>query len=438
MPSASAARRCIGAWRNMGWRNASLRSKILVYLIALHLILGATAVVVLLHQPLLLFAIELIFFISIIVSYRLVRALFVPLDLISTGAELISERDFSSRFVPVGQPEMDTLIDVYNQMIDRLHEERLAAEEQQQLLQKIVDASPSGIVICDYDGRVQQMNPAARRLVRDDVLRDMQSIGNGESRLLPLDGTRRIRIQRAEFRDRGFSKSFFIVEELTEELRVSEKTAYEKLIRMVSHEVNNSVGAVRSLLESMRHYGRDVRDDDREDYDNAITIASSRMDALNRFVGDFADVVRIPPPHRRRFAPAEVVQQIAALLAPELRENNIRVAQDLDGTATIDADRSQFEQVVLNIVRNAEEAIGSDGEIAIRLRSGCLSVADTGHGIADSARGELFTPFFSTKRNGRGLGLVLIQEILANHGFGFSLENRATGGAEFRITWSQE
>ena len=413
----------------------TLRTKVAIYLVALHVILGVVAVVVLINQPMLLFAVELVFVISIAVSYRLVRALFVPLDLISTGAELIGERDFSSRFVPVGQPEMDTLIGVYNQMIDRLHEERLVSEEQQQLLQKIVEASPSGIVIFDFDGKVQQMNPTAKRLVRDDVLRDMQSIGNGESRLLPLDGTRRIRIQRAEFRDRGFAKSFFIVEELTEELRVSEKTAYEKLIRMVSHEVNNSVGAVRSLLESMRHYGRDVRDDDRDDFDNAITIASSRMDALNRFVGDFADVVRIPPPHRRRFAPAEVVQQIGTLIAPELRDKNIRLTQDLDRDATIDADRSQFEQVVLNVFRNAEEAIGSDGEIAVVLRPGCLSITDTGHGIPESVRADLFTPFFSTKRNGRGLGLVLIQEILANHGFGFALSNRDAGGAEFRITW---
>ena len=415
----------------------TLRTKIVVYLVALHAILAAAAVVVLMRQRLLLFGVELLFVASIIVSYRLVRALFVPLDLISTGTELMSERDFSSRFVPVGQPEMDALIAVYNQMVDKLHDERLATEEQQQLLQKIVDASPSGIVICDFDGRVQQMNPAARKLMRDDVLAGMQTMANGESRMFSIDGSRRVKIQRAEFRDRGFSKSFFIAEELTEELRLSEKTAYEKLIRMVSHEVNNSVGAVRSLLESLRKYGRDVRDEDREDFDSAVTIASSRMDALNRFVGDFAEVVRIPQPHRRAFAPADVIRQIATLLTPELREHNIRLAHDLDDRATIDADRSQFEQVVLNILRNAEEAIGRDGEIGVTLRRGCLSVRDTGHGIPESVRTELFTPFFSTKRNGRGLGLVLVQEILTNHGFDFALENRAGGGAEFRITWPQ-
>ena len=90
------------------------------------------------------------------------RALFVPLDLIRTGAELINERDFSSRFVPVGEPEMDTLIGVYNRMLDTLREERLAAEEQHQLLQKIVAASPAAIVICDFDGNVEQVNPGGR------------------------------------------------------------------------------------------------------------------------------------------------------------------------------------------------------------------------------------------------------------------------------------
>ncbi|HEY2829867.1 MAG TPA: methyl-accepting chemotaxis protein, partial [Thermoanaerobaculia bacterium] len=115
----------------------SLRSKIVLYFVILHLILAAAAVFVLMENRLMLFAVEAIFIVSIIVSYRLVRALFVPLDLIATGAELIAERDFTSRFVAVGQPEMDSLISVYNEMIDRLRDERLAAEERHQLLGRI-------------------------------------------------------------------------------------------------------------------------------------------------------------------------------------------------------------------------------------------------------------------------------------------------------------
>ena len=131
----------------------TLRGKILIYVIALHAVLAGAAFAFLLQQPETLYVVEGLFVISVLISMRLVRVLFVPLDLIQTGAELMAERDFTSRLAPVGQAEMDLLIDVYNRMIDRLREERLSAEERHQLLQKIVAASPAGIVICDFDGR---------------------------------------------------------------------------------------------------------------------------------------------------------------------------------------------------------------------------------------------------------------------------------------------
>jgi signal transduction histidine kinase len=158
------------------------------------------------------------------------------------------------------------------------------------LLLTNVDASPAGIVICDFDGRVQQMNPAARRTLGDAPLPE---IAPGESRLVPHHGSRRVRVSRGEFRDRGFVKTFYLLEEMTEELRLSEKGAYEKLIRMMSHEVNNSVGAVRSLLESLLRYAPQVGEADRGDFTNALQVASARIDALNRFMAAFADVVRI-------------------------------------------------------------------------------------------------------------------------------------------------
>src|SRR5436190_5875462 len=171
----------------------TLHTKIILWFVALHIVFAAAAVFVLLENRLLLFAVEVCFAASALISYRLVTALFVPLDLIRTGAELIGERDFTSRFVPVGQPEMDRLIDVYNEMIDRLREERLAAEERHQLLQHLVQASPSGIVIFGFDGDVQQVNPAAERLLHDErVAAALPSIAPGESRLLALGGARRL------------------------------------------------------------------------------------------------------------------------------------------------------------------------------------------------------------------------------------------------------
>lgn len=407
-----------------------LRTKIILYIAALHVVLAGAASFVLVEQPLLLFAVEVLFVISVLVSMKLVRALFVPLELIQTGAELIAERDFTSRFVPVGQPEMDTLIHVYNRMIDRLREERLAAEEQQQLLEKIVEASPAAIVICDFDGNVESMNPAAKRMLGSDPL---PTLAPGESKLISYLGARRLKASRAEFRDRGFAKSFYILEEMTEELRVTEKAAYEKLIRMMSHEVNNSVGAVRSLLESSLAYAPQVGEADRADFTSALTIASARIDALNRFMSAFADVVRIPPPHRTPARVDELLSRVAALLRPELEQRGIRMSLALEDRAAYSVDVSQIEQVVLNILRNAIEAVGRDGAIEIAFRDGTITIADTGPGIAESNRSELFTPFFTTKRDGRGLGLTIVHEILANHGFAFSLANREGGGAEFSV-----
>ncbi len=409
-----------------------LRAKINLYLIALHAVLAGVSTFILIERPTLLFAVEAAFLLSVLVSMRLVKALFVPIDLIETGAELIAERDFTSRFVSVGQPEMDVLIDVYNRMIDRLREERLASEEQGQLLEKIVDASPAAIVICDFDGKVQRKNPAAERLLGDEPL---PSLAPGESRLIAYHGARRLKVSRAEFRDRGFAKSFYVIEEMTEELRLSEKAAYEKLIRMMSHEVNNSVGAVRSLLESSLRYAPQVGDADREDFTSALTIASARIDALNRFMSAFADVVRIPPPHRTPARIDQLVERVAALLRPECEQRGIRVTLELTDHAMYEIDVHQIEQVVLNIFRNAIEAVGREGTIHATFEDGTLTIADSGPGIAESTRSELFTPFFTTKRDGRGLGLTIVQEILANHGLAFSLANGEGGGAEFRIVF---
>jgi two-component system nitrogen regulation sensor histidine kinase NtrY len=415
----------------------TLRTKLLLWFIVLHLVFAGLAVVVLIENQNWLFAVEVSFVISIVISYRMVNALFVPMELIRTGAELINERDFTSRFVPVGQPEMDRLIEIYNAMIDRLRDERLAAEEQQQLLQKIVEASPSGIVICDFDGAIQQSNPAAQRLLSEPAVSEaLPLLAPGESKLVTLAGARKLKIWNAEFRDRGFAKTFYLLEEMTEELRLTEKTAYEKLIRMMSHEVNNSVGAVRSLLESVLRYAEQIGPDDRGDFTNALTIAAARIESLNRFMSGFADVIRLPAPHPRDVSLAAVIDDIATLLRPELEQRRIGLRLEVARDETIRVDQSQFEQVIINVIRNAMESIGEDGEIAVSFCDRELVVADTGRGIDPAARDELFTPFFTTKREGRGLGLTIVSEILNNHRLPFSLQNREGGGAEFRVTFT--
>ncbi|HTG32545.1 MAG TPA: ATP-binding protein [Thermoanaerobaculia bacterium] len=426
----------------------SLRAKIIVYLVLIHAVLAAISFFVLHENRVWLLAVEGLFVLSIVFGVLLVRTFFVPLDLIRTGAELIGERDFTSQFREVGQPEMDSLIRIYNQMIERLREERLRQQEQHYFLEKVLAASPAGILTLDFDRRVSSLNPAAEKLL-EVAAADIEgkevglagplgaalaAIPEGSPEVLAFQGGRRLKVTRTEFFDRGFPRSFLLLEELTEELRASEKAAYGKLIRMMSHEINNSVGAVGSLLDSFRGYAGDLGAEDREDYLQAITVAITRLENLRAFMNGFAEVVRLPPPDRRATDVKQLVDEILILLRPELDRR--RIAAVWDGAETIhpvELDRNQIEQVVVNVLKNAMESIGEDGRIALRLDRGSLAIRDSGPGIPEEVRSLLFTPFFSTKRNGRGLGLTLVQEILSAHGFDFSLDAGEGGGAEFRV-----
>ncbi len=143
----------------------TLRHKVLLYLLALHLLFAALAVALLWDHRWYLLIAEPAFLVSLIVGIRLVRAIFDPLDLIGAGTQSLSEGDFNSRLLAGGQPEMDNLVGVYNQMIDRLRDERLRLVEQQSFLADLMIASPTGIIVFDFDRRSATLNPAAERIL---------------------------------------------------------------------------------------------------------------------------------------------------------------------------------------------------------------------------------------------------------------------------------
>jgi signal transduction histidine kinase len=432
----------------------SLRAKILVYLVVVHVALGCIAVWALLDRPVLLLIFEVAFVTSTIVGYRLLQSFFVPLQLIRTGAELMREQDFTTHFREVGQSEMDQLVRIYNRMVDRLREERLRLEEQNLFLEQVLSASPIGVLTLDHDGNLSGVNPCAARLLGEPAETwigkpvselpepfgaALSGLGDGTSTVLSLrGGGRRLKCGRASFYDRGFPRAFFLLEELTEELHASEKAAYDKLIRMMSHEVNNSVGAVRSLLESLQGYGKVLPQTEREEYDHAIVAAVTRLLHLNSFMNALADVVRIPPPERRPCDLRELLGDMALLLRPELERRGIELVWTPPRSfPLVDVDKNQIEQVLVNVLRNSIEAIGRDGRITVSLsnagRRPCLAIRDTGPGIVAEARDHLFTPFFTTKPRGQGIGLTLTREVLTQHGFDFDLRNVEGGGTEFRI-----
>jgi len=436
----------------------TLRFKFLLYLAILHLIFAGCAIWFFNDNRVWLIVVEIFFVVSYGTGVVLLKRYFDPLRLIQSGAHYIKDREFTTRFKPTGQTDIDALVDVYNSMVDRLREERIRNEEQELLLRKVMEESPGGVITLDVDARIATVNPAAEALLgttRAEVIgRPLMDLDNAfanaleqvpvdSSRLIPISGRKRVRCRRASFMDRGFSRQFLLLDELTDELHQTEKQAYEKLIRMMSHEVNNTSGAVQSLLQSCLGYAGQLADDDREDFARALEVAIQRTANLDKFMSGFANVVRLPQPQLRASNPWHIAQQTGLLFKDRCEAANIVWKEELDpDLPVIDCDPVQLEQVLVNAIKNAIEAIESNGEPGeITLTGGrkgrkyLLSISDTGPGLSEEVQKHLFTPFFTTRENGQGIGLTMVQEILLAHRFDFSLENAAGGGARFSIVF---
>jgi two-component system, NtrC family, nitrogen regulation sensor histidine kinase NtrY len=432
-----------------------LRYRFIAYLILVHVVFAIPSYFIFNNNRLLLFAIEGFYLVSLVAGTMLVRLLFKPLDLILTGSELIGEEDYISTFRKTGQKELDRLIALFNTMLTKLRNERLSTEEHHYFLQKLLTAIPSGIIILDFDGHIESMNPGAENLfgisgqqysgkpITELPLTfagTLESMANDESVIVPFRGNRRLKCFRSQFIDRGFPRSFILIEELTEEIRKSEKAAYDKLIRMMSHEVNNSTGAVGSLLESCTKYSGQISDIDREDFTTAVDVSITRLKNLNEFMKQYADIIRLPKPHRTETDIVDILRRCAELFRQISEKNRIAWRWTIsERIPPVFCDRAQMEQVFINIFKNAVEAIGTDGTISIEANADdgtvTLVIGDSGSGITSEAREHLFSPFFSTKENGQGIGLTLILEILERHGCQFSLESGDHGMTEFTIAF---
>lgn len=431
----------------------SQRARLTAYLVLAHAAAAGFAVWQLRAAPWWLLAAEAAIALSLGTGLALVGRVFAGLAFVRESPQWLADSDFMSRFREVGQAEVDRLIGLYNRMIDDLRSARVAAQEQQQFLAQVMDASPGGLVVLDFDGHVASINPAAERLCRVEAAgvagkpvrempgalgRELNALEVGESRLVSPGDGRRLRIAHGTFLDRGFRRSFFSIEELTEEVRQLERAAHEKLIRLLSHEVNNTVGASASLLHSCLTYAAQLRPEDRGDFERGLGVVIDRTSQLNDFMRSFADVYRLPAPRRQRHDLRRIAEAVAALVRVPCEQRRIAWTMRLpEEPVPVDVDRPQIEQALLNVAKNAIEAVGEDGRVALRLRHGrggvVLEVEDTGPGLSPSARANLFTPFFSTKEQGQGLGLTLVQEVLANHGVAFSLDGPAGGPTTFTM-----
>lgn len=421
------------------------QTRYLLYILALHAVLVGLTFQLLKENKPWFIASEVLLALSLYVALRIYRSFRQPSIFIASGIEAIQDKDFTVKFVATGNNEVDELIRVYNLMIDQLRTERTRQAEQQFFLDKLIEAAPIALLILDFDERVSAVNPRARQLLKlpdasllgkslsaipHSLLNQLDTLPPDEPHIIKLAGVETYRVLRGHFIDRSFRRQFLLIEELTAEIIETEKKAYGKVIRMMAHEVNNSIGAVNSILTLTEP---DVTDPDAR---QAVRVAIERNDRLNQFMRRFADVVRLPAPNLVPVNVADLVKSVVQFMQPQAKESGIELtASPFESPVNQLLDLGQMEQVLVNILKNALEACQSGQLVEVHLTNRALLIRNNGQPIPESVAANLFDPFYSTKRDGQGIGLTLTREILLNHGCSFSLQTDVSGWTVFRIEW---
>ena len=378
------------------------------------------------------------------------RKVIKPLNSIAGGMDLLRAQDFSSRLAPVGQREADRIVQVFNRMMDQLKEERLRLREQNHFLDLLISVSPMGVIILTLDEKISMTNKAALEFMDEGpeenligksmdelngtLAEELKRLPKGATETIRLSNSRIYRCSRLSFIDRGFAHPFYLIESLTADVMKAEKKAYEKVIRMIAHEVNNSVAGIASTLDTVNDALQTI--DDTEDLQEVMKVCIERSFSMSRFITNFADVVKIPEPQLEEVSLNDRVFACKRFMENVCQSRNIDLQMNLcEENPTVSIDTSLFEQVLINIIKNAAESIGEKGCITIRTSASplMLEIGDTGQGISKETETMLFTPFFSTKPNGQGIGLIFIREVLMKHDCNFSLRTYPDGITRFRI-----
>lgn len=371
-----------------------------------------------------------------------------PIGTIANGINLLREQDFSTRLAPVGQADADRIVEMFNEMMGRLKNERLRIREQNHFLDLLINESPMGVIVLDRHDRIGMLNKAAAEMLgirREDapgrsaaemegqLAQALAGLRTGETRTLRLNNAMVYRCARLSYMDQGFAHPFMLVERLTDEVMRAERTAYEKVIRMMAHEVNNSMAGVNSILDTAAGCIDDA------DITEALDACRRRCMTMSEFITSFANVVKIPEATLQRTELNSFLSDTRRVLESLCAGRGIALRMELqEGETMVPADTVLMEQVLINLVKNAAESIGErGGEIAVRttVAPAGFVVEDNGPGIDDATQEKIFTPFFSSKASGRGLGLLFVSDILAKHRCSYSLRTDADGITRFSVTF---
>lgn len=379
-----------------------------------------------------------------------------PLQTLANMLAALREGDFSIRARIPEEGASDPLSLTYvelNALEEILREQRLGAVEATELLRKVLEEVDLAIFAFDESHGLRLVNRAGARLLGQPAdrvigrsaaeLRLDEGLRGPAPRTIELahpGGQGRFELRRNVVRQEGVPLQLLVLSDLSRALREEERQAWKRIVRVLSHEINNSLAPITSITGSLTSLlARDPRPEDLDqDLDRGLTVIRSRAESLGRFMAAYARLARLPEPDLAPVRVEALVQRVAAL------ETRIPVVVVGGPDVTIQADADQLEQLLVNLIRNATDAtVGDDGAgpstggVHVRWiqRNGRvhLMIEDEGPGVSDTT--NLFVPFYTTKPGGSGIGLVLCRQIAESHGGSLELENRDDGrGACARLT----
>ena len=366
-------------------------------------------------------------FTSIALRERVLRPLQTAANLLAA----LREEDFSvrGRGARAGDPLGELMVEI-NSLSDTLREQHLGSLEAGALLRRVMDEIQAAVLAFDSKGRAVLANRAAEKLLGVPLSRLLESGGldaerlklkdalEGESpRVMELNlpgASGRFEVRRSTFRMGGLPHQLLVLADLRRALREEERLAWQRLVRVLGHEINNSLAPIHSIAASLRGATS-------EDVESGLNVIERRAESLMRFMSAYAKLARLPPPQLAAVDVPAWVQRVAAL------ESRLAVRVRQGPGLSVHADADQLDQLLINLVRNAADAAletGGGVEVGWQVAQDQLEVivTDEGHGLANAA--NLFVPFFTTKPQGTGIGLALSRQIAEAHQGSLSLENR--------------
>ncbi len=373
-------------------------------------------------------------------AQRLARPWVGVVRAVRDGIVSLHDHDFSVNVAATADAELSALSQAYNSLGDVLRRERLDLYQRELLLDTVIQATPLALVLTDDGGRVIYSNVAARQLLHGGrKLEGLEFAAVLEGSPAPLraalDGAgdtlftmeiageaQVFHLAQRRFLLNARPQRLVLLKQLTRELAAQEVAVWKKVIRVIAHELNNSLAPITSLAHSGRLLAREP---DEAQLDRVFSTIAGRAAHLASFIEGYARFAKLPQPRPTTVSWGRFLSRLEGTLP-------FRIEGPLPQQPG-SFDESQLEQVMINLLKNAAESGSAAAEITVAVRPATpgfrVEVGDRGSGLSESTLRDALLPFFSTKAAGTGLGLTLCREIIEAHGGTLSLANRAGGGA---------